>query len=65
MNEACQFARQYGTIFNDEFLQACFREGFYTPAQLLWDLLASVYAIGAVIVIVASYCSMFFGKKRH
>ena len=48
----CQAAREYGTIFNDEFLRWCFSEGNYSLGQVIWDtaiLLVMLAVSGAII----------------
>ncbi len=61
----CQTAREYGTIFRDEFLQWCFMEGYYTPFQVLVDLglLAVCLAVG--IAIIGYYVLVLKAARRN
>ena len=48
----CQAAREYGTIFTDDFLQWCFSEGKYSLGQVIWDtaMLLVMFAVGGAII---------------
>ena len=48
----CQAAREYGTIFSDEFLRWCFSDGHYSLGQMIWDtaLLLVMFAVGGAII---------------
>ena len=62
--EACQIARQYGAIFNDEFLRRCFMEDHYTPAQVLYDLAVLVVAVAALVGYIAFYAVALFCRRN-
>ena len=62
---ACQLAREYGTIFNDEFLQWCFTEGHYTPFQVLVDLAVLAIALLAGVAILAYYALVIRPARRR
>lgn len=64
MREACQLARQHGTIFNDEFLRRCFMEGHYTPGQVLYDLGLLAIAVAALIGYLVYYVMAFRRRDR-
>ena len=50
--ETCQTAREFGTLFNDEFLRWRFSEGLYTPFQVLTDAALLIIALTSIGLIV-------------
>lgn len=59
--ETCQTAREYGSIFHDDFLRWCFLEGLYTPFQLLIDMAVLLIGLAVGIGIIAFYWITIFG----
>ena len=54
-SNTCQAAREYGTIFHDDFLQWCFMEGYYMPFQVLVDVPLLAVAVLVGVGIIAYY----------
>ena len=59
MYDACQVARDWGTIFHDEFLQWCYSEGLYTPLQVLIDSALMLAALVGGAAILWYWVSLF------
>ena len=63
-NSSCQAAREYGTIFHDDFLQWCFMEGHYTPFQVLMDLALLAVCLAAGVAIIGYYVLVVRSGRR-
>ena len=63
MRDTCQTARDFGTVFTDEFLRWCFMNGHYTPLQVFVDMAVRVFVIAAGFGILAYYFIVLFRRR--